>query len=226
MAWLFAPCTSVLLPWSLGWRRIGWRQRWRLSLGCRWHTWWFWSSLVTSWLGHSQERKGEVLSVTGQNSRIFSYRYHCRCADRPAGVMTSRSSLGSSNVAPSFSIVMRGLSGVLCPLFRENHPRLRGWESEVVSLYNAGQLLKPGGEEADPIVCRNNHTPILIHNQLCLIAPTRPLDYLSNGGQTANLCPLEEPFEHANCVWPTTRKDKVMLVCLPVMALHNRYHRT
>ena len=51
-------------------------------------------------LGRGQVRS---LSATGQNSRIFSYRYHCRCADRPAGVMTEGSSLGSSNEAPSFS---------------------------------------------------------------------------------------------------------------------------
>ena len=36
-------------------------------------------------------------------AEFLSYRYHCRCANRPAGVMTSGSSLGSSKVAPSFS---------------------------------------------------------------------------------------------------------------------------
>ena len=140
-----------------------------------------WRLVGLGTLGEGQVR---FLSVTEQNSRIFSYKYHCRCADRP-----------SSKVAQGiFQQVMRFLIG---PLLRVYYPRLREEESEMVFLLYVGQLLKSGGKEANPVICRDDHTSIFISDQLCLIAPPRPLDYLSNVGQTANLRPLEESLEQA-----------------------------
>ena len=52
-----------------------------------------WGMVIQECLGTLGRGQVTSLSAAGQNSRIFSYRYHCRCADRPTGVMTSGSSL-------------------------------------------------------------------------------------------------------------------------------------
>ena len=45
-------------------------------------------------LGFGQVGKGQVISLTlsGQNGLMWSYRYHCRSADRPLGETTDGSS--------------------------------------------------------------------------------------------------------------------------------------
>ena len=66
-----------------------------------------------------------------------------------------------------------------------------------------------------PVVCWNNRASIFTAQKLGEVTVCRIVYRLSDGFQAPNLgAALEKHQSGANFVWPTTRNDKVIKLCL------------
>lgn len=167
------------------------------------------------------------LSTAGQNCLMLSYRYHWRSDDNPLGVTTRGSSLPSgcqeflrSRISVSgmshcsLTNVVPGIDESKWKWWNFFIPRilLKCGARNVVQSYTGTTVLPSSREtscvklhSADAFTTSDKllNPPTLVFLYFCLSSPK-----LQSG---------------ANFVCPTTRKESVILVCLPVSALHAKY---
>ena len=150
-------------------------------------------------VGRGHVGSGSVMSwsLSGQNSRILSKRYHPVVYWRGLGVTWHDEFLNK----------LTSSSGLSDCVFT-NLPRVAAVKLEVVKLLDSRDLLQVWSEEVSPVKHWDNSGTIICRHKRYRVALSRFIDYLCNTFQTTNrcspVCTLEETTA-LNLACPTTK---------------------